>query len=277
MTKTDDYRVALTALPAADWEPYLLAHANLPGPRGNLELAQAAADLGTEAQFRRWAALGPDVASGRQAAAENTPECFLAFCGVVGLGAMLARGASRGEVPSPSTAGGETQGGETPPLRTLRSLASDPRWRIREAVAMALQRWGDADMPALLAEMADWARGNPWEQRAAAAALCEPRLLRQPEHSAAVLRILDEITASILHLTDRKSDAFKTLRQSLAYCWSVAVVALPDAGKPLMEKWLASPDPDIRWIMRENLKKNRLAKMDAAWVGTLTRSHVSTF
>ena len=33
-----------------------------------------------------------------------------------------------------------------------------------------------------------------------------------------------------------------------------------------MEKWLADPDPDIRWIMRENLKKKRLARMDAAWV-----------
>jgi hypothetical protein len=51
----------------------------------------------------------------------------------------------------------------------------------------------------------------------------------------------------------------------------VAVVALPDAGKPLMEKWLASPDPDIRWIMRENLKKNRLVKMDAAWVAERMR------
>ena len=42
---------------------------------------------------------------------------------------------------------------------------------------MALQRWGDADMDGLLAAMTDWAAGNPWEQRAAAAALCEPRLL----------------------------------------------------------------------------------------------------
>jgi hypothetical protein len=263
MTGADDYRAALAALPAVEWDAYLLAHSNLPGPRGNLELAAAAADLGTEAQFRRWAALRSDVAP------ENTPECFLAFCGVVGLGAMLARGAGRGEVPAPSTAGGETQGGETPPLRTLRPLTADPRWRIREAVAMALQRWGYADMPALLAEMTDWARGNPWEQRAAAAALCEPRLLRQPEHAAAVLRILDEITASIMQLIDRKSDAFKTLRQGLGYCWSVAVVALPDAGKPLMEKWLASPDPDSRWIMQQNLKKNRLIRMDAVWVAKL--------
>jgi hypothetical protein len=52
----------------------------------------------------------------------------------------------------------------------------------------------------------------------------------------------------------------------MGYCWSVAVAALPDAGKPLMEKWLRSEDKDIRWMMKENLKKNRLARMDAKWV-----------
>ena len=90
-------------------------------------------------------------------------------------------------------------------------------------------------------------------------------LERQRIHGA-MLCILDEITASVPHATDRKSDAFKTLRQGLGYCWSVAVAALPDTGKPLMERWLASSDPDVRWIMRENLKKNRLLRMDAAWV-----------
>ena len=42
---------------------------------------------------------------------------------------------------------------------------------------MALQRLGDVDMAQLLAEMRDWAEGTPLEQRAAAAAICEPRLL----------------------------------------------------------------------------------------------------
>ena len=32
-----------------------------------------------------------------------------------------------------------------------------------------------------------------------------------------------------------------------------------------MEKWLVHPDKDVRWIMKENLKKNRLPRMDAAW------------
>ena len=268
MASIETYRAALRDLPPDDWEPYLLAGSNLPGPRGNLELAAAAADLGDETQFRRWAALGPDVAP------ENTPDCFLAFCGVVGLGAILAR---RGE-PSAVAPGGAARRGdpsavapagagtEATPLQTLRALAADPRWRIREGVAMALQRWGDADMAGLLAALADWAAGSPWEQRAAAAALCEPRLLRDPAHAAATLRILDAITATIPGAVERRTDAFKTLRQGLAYCWSVAVAALPDAGKPLMEKWLTSSDPDIRWIMRENLKKNRLVKMDAGWV-----------
>ncbi|MEQ8155057.1 MAG: hypothetical protein ABRQ25_09290 [Clostridiaceae bacterium] len=43
------------------------------------------------------------------------------------------------------------------------------------------------------------------------------------------------------------------------------MAADPDSGKKLMEKWFFSNDPDIRWIMRENLKKNRLHKLDPAW------------
>ena len=46
--------------------------------------------------------------------------------------------------------------------------------------------------------MQKWSAGNPLEQRAAAAALCEPRLLGQPEHARLVLDILDKITASLL-------------------------------------------------------------------------------
>ena len=34
----------------------------------------------------------------------------------------------------------------------------------------------------------------------------------------------------------------------------------------MMEKVLLDTDPDIQWIMRENLKKNRLVRMDADWV-----------
>jgi len=33
-----------------------------------------------------------------------------------------------------------------------------------------------------------------------------------------------------------------------------------------MERWFASDDKDVIWIMKENLKKERLTRMDSAWV-----------
>ena len=162
------------------------------------------------------------------------------MCGVVGLGRLLAEG-------------------DRDQLAVLRECANDPRWRVREAVAMGLQRWGDADMPALLKAMNEWVKSTLLERRAAAAALCEPRLLKDPKHAKRVLKLLDTITTSLVHEKDRKAEDFKTLRQALGYCWSVAVVASPINGKRAMEKWLVNPDADVAWIMRENLKKDRLS------------------
>ncbi|MBN1427011.1 MAG: HEAT repeat domain-containing protein [Anaerolineae bacterium] len=239
MTKADDYRTQLCALD--DWDSYLLKESGLPGPRGNIELAQIVADKGTRSLFERYITYTADKAP------TNSPYEFLAFCGIVGLGRLLAEG-------------------DRDILQTLRRHASDPRWRTREAVAMALQRLGDVDMEQLITAMQDWSQGTPLEQRAAAAAVCEPRLLGKARHARVVLKILDGITTSIERVENRRSEEFLALRKGLGYCWSVAVVALPDEGKQLMEKWLASADKDVRWIMRENVKKNRLARMDAGWV-----------
>jgi hypothetical protein len=244
MNKEDTYRQALGGL--HDWDEYLMAESGLPGPRGNLELAQVVADMGDAAMFQRYLSYDPTVAP------ENSPRVFLVFCGVVGLGRLLAEGQRKW-------------------LRSLKGFANDPRWRVREAVAMALQRWGDHDMPALLMAMAQWGQGSLLEQRAAAAALCEPKLLIDRSQVCQVLALLDTITAGLVAAADRQGEDFKTLRKGLAYCWSVAVVAAPADGKPLMEKWLASADKDIRWIMRENLKKNRLLRMDPAWVAICRR------
>jgi hypothetical protein len=137
---------------------------------------------------------------------------------------------------------------------------------MREGVAMALQRVGDVNMGLLLKEMEKWSKGNWLEKRAAAAALCEPRLLKDKRQVKRVLKLLDAITTALARAKNRKSDEFDALRKGLGYCWSVAVAASPADGKRAMEKWLASDNRDVRWVMRENLKKNRLAKMDAAWV-----------
>lgn len=239
MSKVEEHRLLLRSLD--DWDAYLLAHSGLPGPRANLELVQAVAEEGDLALFRRYLAYPPD-----HAPVISTHE-FLVFCGVVGLGRLAAEG--RREL-----------------LPEIRRYASDHRWRVREGVAMAMQRLGDADMEALLIELASWSRGNYLERRAAVASICEPRLLKEPEHARAALGVLDEVTASILPAVDRRSEDFLALRKGLGYGWSVAVVALPEEGKVRMEHWLTCPDRDVQWVMRENLKKHRLKKMDPAWV-----------
>jgi hypothetical protein len=239
MSKIDTYRAALEQ--CKDLDGYLLAESGLPGPRGNIELAQAVADFGDATLFTHFLTFTPEVAP------TNTPQEFLAFCGAVGLGKLVAAGQREW-------------------LEPLRKLASDPRWRTREGVAMALQRVGDADMPFLLDTMAQWRSGNLLEQRAVVAALCEPRLLKDLAQVSRVLDTLDDITSALCEVQDRKNEDFKTLRKALAYCWSVAVAASPVEGKRCMERWFASADKDVRWLMRENLKKNRLAQMDPAWV-----------
>jgi len=239
MAKSDDYSRELASL--ANWDDYLLKNSGLPGPRGNLELAAVVADMGNLALFEKYITYDP------QTAPVNSPYEFLAFCGVLGLGRLVAEG-------------------KIEYIQTIRSFASDPRWRLREGVAQALQRWGKVDMAGLLQEMHNWTSGSWLEKRAAAAALAEPVLLKKPNHIKQALTILDKITTSLLTCSNRKDPDFLTLRQGLGYCWSVVVAALPQEGIPLMEKWLANPDTDIRWIMKENLKKKRLARVASEWV-----------
>jgi hypothetical protein len=221
MGKREDYREELSRL--RKWDDFLLKNSGLPGPRGNLELAQAVADLADEPRIRKW------------------------LCGAVGLGRLLVEG--RREV-----------------LKDLRRLAADSRWRMREGVAMALQRWGEHDFDAMVKGILPWARGGPYERRAVVAGLCEPALLKGPREAERVLQIVDSITASLPRPDARKTDEFQALRKGLAYGWSVAVCAGPEPGKALMEKWFLSDDRDVIWIMKENLKKNRLVRMDPAWV-----------
>ena len=204
MGRTEEYRQRLRTL--REWEAFLLNESGLPGPRGNLELLQAVAEEGSTAQFIALLKYTPQLAP------TGTREEFLAACGAAGLGASIARGEER-------------------LWPRLRALASDPRWRVREAVAMGLQRIGDQDMERLLREIKTWVGGEPLERRAVAAGLCEPRLLKKDPHAREVLRVLDEIMQSLERELDRRSEEVRVLRQALGYCWSVAIVARPEEGR----------------------------------------------
>jgi hypothetical protein len=217
------YRAELREL--KDWEPYLKKHSGLPGPRANLELVQA---VGDEADADRLWHLSA------------SSDEFLALCGTAGLGKLA--------LMEPATV-----------MTWLKELASDPRWRVREGVAIALQRVGRESMPQLLTEMQGWVGDGPYTQRAAAAGLCEPALLRENAHAVEVLAILDRLTSALASAGDRRSDGFKVLRQALGYCWSVAAAAAPENARTYFEKWLQSGDRDVVWVMKSNLGKARMA------------------
>lgn len=244
MSKVGDYQQVLAELD--NWDEYLRAESHLPGPRGNLELSAAYANLAAPEVIWRHAQIGADQAP------ENTPDCFLAFCGTRALGRL-------------------TLEGDRQAVNQLRTTASDARWRCREAVAIALQRVGEGSFDELARIIDEWSRGNRYEQRAAVAAICEPALLQDPTATQFAIRILDRITGTIQAAEDRRGDPFRTLRKSLGYGWSVVVAARPEAGKPAFERWLMVDDPDLRWVARQNLSKARLRRIDPTWVQSCQR------
>ena len=249
MTKKEYYQLELNQ--ADDWTAYLIEHSNLPGPRANLELMEAFVELGSEKDFIPLLDHTPVLAP------ENSPEEFLAFCGTVGLGELIANGMKEY-------------------LPDLRKQASDPRWRIREAVAKALHIIGLYDFSLLASTCKDWMDGNLLEQRAVAAGICEPSLLAEQDHAHFALELLDHISQSFLKAEDRKNEGFVALCKGLSYCWSIGIEANPEKGKPPFEKLARSDDPDLLRITRENLKKKRLIKMDPDWVARLMSDLKST-
>lgn len=238
--RRETYREELRGL--RNWEPYLKKHSGLPGPRANLELVAAVAE---EADA--------DVLWQLSASKDE----YLALCGTAGLGRIA--------LLEPATV-----------MSWLRELASDPRWRVREGVAMALQRIGRDNMPMLLVAMKEWMRGDAFAQRAVVAGLCEPPILKDNAEVVQVLEILDHITSSIASSRDRRSDGFRVLRQALGYGWSVAAAAAPENALPYLRKWLQSGDNDVAWIMRSNLAKSRMAPLREALAKPSRRSRTGS-
>lgn len=234
------YQDTLSLLPEKNWEPFLVSESGLPGPRGNLELAQAVAALGGAELFWRLSRYSPVEAP------VNDPNEFLVFCGVLGFGRLISEG-------------------DRDFLTELRAFASDPRWRAREAVAMALQTIGKSNMLDLLEIAGCWSTGNYREKRAVIAGLAEPVLLKNLDSSQKIFDIFDFVTGSLQEPADRGSEGYRVLRQGLAYAWSVVVSAWPEEGKNRLEFWLKNQDKDIRWVMKQNLLKKRLVRVAPEW------------
>jgi len=239
MKKNKLYQTTLSRL--TDWDGYLNVHSNLPGPRANLELANVVAWMGEKSLFLRYVQIEETQAP------QNSSSEFLPVCGTVGLGVLLVKN-------------------DLTVLPLLRDLASDPRWRIRESVVLALEIWGESNPVLLFNEMNHWMEGNYFEIRAAICALCHPKFLKSKEKAIQTLKFLDFVMRKLSENKSRKTEDFRVLRLAMGYCWSVAVAAYPALGKKMMENWIGSSDKDLLWIIKSNLGKNRLARMDIIWV-----------
>ncbi len=244
MQKITEYQKALSK--EANQEQYLLANSCLPGPRSNLELLYAFIEV---SEYDTVAKL---LHKKYEELPVNVPEEFVQCCAVSALGKFILEG-------------------NDSLMAKLREYASDSRWRIRESVAMALQHIGKSDISKLIQTINGWDKGTNYEQRAVAAGLCEPANLKSEEIKDFTLKSLKTITDRLTSNPEPGSESFKTLVQALCYCWSVAIVASPEKGKLLFEKIAASENKVLRKIVRENLKKNRLIKMDKAWADKISK------
>jgi len=227
MNKATDWVAALQTIERADIPRYLGEHSGLPGPRANLALVEAFAKT--------------DDASIASNLISDGGE-YQAMCAAAFLGARADDLAFEA---------------------LARDLARDTRWRVREGVVIGLQYLGDRTLAPLLSIARDWvSSSDPLVQRAAVAAVCEPRLLKLPESTIVVINICGEATKTLAALPEerRKMPDARTLRQALGYCWSVAIAANPTDGLPAFLA-LDTSQADIAWIVSENRRKKRLSTL----------------
>jgi hypothetical protein len=228
---------------------YLLSNSNLPGRRANLELADAFGDViekHISGESRRlWrlsvamSKISPDEAP------VNSPEELLPFCGAIGVGAI---GSISAEFYDRA-------------MTELSMLANDPRWRMREAVCFGLHRLLARRPGDSVRRLEEWASsGSFLEMRAAAAGVADPSVLEDGEIAARALHIHDTILGRVAGVDDRRDEGFRILRKALGYTLSVVVHAIPEEGFRLMQRLIAARDEDILWIVKQNVKKKRLAE-----------------
>jgi len=218
----------------------LLKNSRLPGPRANLELLHSFSEKATENEVNECFSFYRDDL-------HNSPEEFVVMCGIVGYCIL-----NKDNIPKT--------------LTTIRKYASHSSWRIRESVAIGIQEIAENNLNEIIDNLKKWMDGNELEKRAIVAALCEPKLLKEKTIIIELLEILNIITMGFDKIDGKLSENQNSLRKTLGYGWSVAIVSLPDEGKSAFEKIAECNNQHIKWIVKENLRKKRLTVMDKKWV-----------
>jgi hypothetical protein len=224
-------------------ERFIIDNSNLPGPRGNLELIFGLAEIYDDLDvLLRWTKITEKQAD------VNNPKSFLPICSAVCLGKIYTKTKDRQIIA------------------ILKQLANDGRWRMREAVAFGFQLIGEDDFNELKTIFSQWIKkSNNFEKRAMLVALAHPKFLNE-ENS----KFCFEIAEIVLKEMDRENN-FDVLRKGLEFTISVFASANLKSGFNFMKRWIGK-DKVIDKIIRENLKKNRVARKNPDEVKKLLNS-----
>lgn len=228
---------------------FLLEHSNLPGPRANLELAQAFGLCHAHAELpgNQWQTVCTLLAEAMQDQFCPAEREFLPVCGLHALGAHYAHASVERKCWI---------------AQELRRLANAPDWRVRESVAIALQIMAEWDFTVVTGLTQSWLDSGPTllEARAVAAALAHPPALSGSLRTAVALRMMQQIVTVLKASQQRKTDGFRVLRQALEYAVSVVVAADPTPGFVVLASLATDSDADVQRVVRKNLEKNRLRR-----------------
>ena len=212
-------------------EKFIIENSNLPGPRGNLELVFAFAEI-----YNNLDVLFQWVEITEEQADVNDPKSFPAFCAAVCLGKIYSKKKNRKI------------------LNILKKSANDRRWRMREAVAFGFQLIGENDFKELKTIFSEWIKkSNNLEKRAMLVSLAHPKFLNEEN-----AKYCFDIAEIVLKQMDTENN-FDVLRKGLEFTISVFTAANPNYGFSFIKKNIGK-NKTIDRIMKENLKKNRLVK-----------------
>jgi hypothetical protein len=236
----------------------LLALASgLPGPRMNLAVALGFAN---ECALRGKLA---DKLVDRMAAltAEEAPGAseleFLPVCGVLALATRASRDAKmRGKV-----------------LTYLHDTAEDTRFRVRDAVAVALARVGAMAGDEVVTEVQPWMDGF-FQAAAVVRALGEPLWLTTIDDGPAVIERLDEafLLARDAPRSATRWPGWKALVEELAKTPAGIATRFGVPVFDMLVRWAGPEMPELREVVAKNLKDK---KIGGRFHGEVQRVHTA--
>jgi hypothetical protein len=233
---------AVTGDPRALYE--LLARVGgLPGPRANagvvLAFANECVARGTSADalVTKMATLDVDTAPGA------SKYEIIPMCGAAALGARAASD------PTALRA-----------LATLHDCAEDLRFRVRDTVAEALARIGEARGEPLAHDLASWMDGY-FHAAAVLRAISDPKWLTRISSPTVVIERLDEgfELAKNAPRAVSRYPGFKSLLEVLAVAPAEAAARFGVPVFELLARWSATKDPVLREVVEKVLSSPKLA------------------